>query len=61
MSKTNLTRREVIKRAAYVAPVIVTLPALPSLAAAGSGDKEKDKDKKDKKLSLTFGSLYNDD
>jgi hypothetical protein len=30
------TRREVLKKAIFVAPVILTLPALPSFASAGS-------------------------
>jgi hypothetical protein len=54
MSEKQQTRREFIKKVAYVAPAILTLPALPSIASAGSGyeykDKYKDKDKdKDKK------------
>jgi hypothetical protein len=32
----QVTRREVIKKAAFVAPVILTLPAGASLASAGS-------------------------
>jgi hypothetical protein len=31
------TRREVIKRAAYVAPAILTLAAFPAFAQGGSG------------------------
>jgi hypothetical protein len=30
------TRREVLKKAIFVAPVVLTLPALPSFASAGS-------------------------
>ena len=37
MSKKHPTRREVIKRAVYVAPAIVSLAAMPSFAMAGSG------------------------
>jgi hypothetical protein len=33
----KITRREVIKRAAYVAPAILTLAAAPSFAKGGSG------------------------
>jgi hypothetical protein len=51
-SDTDITRREVLTRAAYMAPAIVTAPVLLSFASAGSGhpdDKDKDKDKnKDK-------------
>jgi hypothetical protein len=46
------TRREIIKKAAYVAPAIVTLTASPAFAQRGSwkpprGD-DRDKDDKDK-------------
>lgn len=37
MEKT--TRREVIKKAAFVAPLILTLPAGASFAQAGSNDQ----------------------
>ena len=32
------SRREFIKKIAYVAPVILTLPAIPALASVGSTD-----------------------
>ena len=35
----KITRREVIKKAAYVTPIILTLAAKPSIARAGSGLK----------------------
>lgn len=38
MSEERLTRREVLKKAAYVTPVILTLKANFSFASAGSGD-----------------------
>ena len=34
---TKITRREMIKRALYVAPVILTLTAVPAFAKNGSG------------------------
>jgi len=46
--ETQTSRREVIKKAAYMTPVILTLAAVPSFAAKGSGWKE-DKEKKYKK------------
>ena len=60
MSDERVTRRELIKKAAYIAPLIVTMKASFSFASAGSGDYtdsgnpieyiDKDKhDKKDKK------------
>jgi hypothetical protein len=57
MSEQRLTRREIIKKAAYVAPIILTAKANFSFASAGSGDYAGsgnsidyiDKDKKDKK------------
>lgn len=30
-------RREVLRKAAYLAPLVMTLPVLPSFASAGSG------------------------
>jgi len=47
MADTDVTRREILTKAAYVTPAIVTLPVLLSFASAGSGDDgKKDKDKK---------------
>jgi hypothetical protein len=37
MSDIKIKRREFVKRAAYAAPVILTLKAMPAFAAAGSG------------------------
>jgi hypothetical protein len=33
----KITRREIIKKAAYIAPVILTLAAVPAFAKGGSG------------------------
>jgi hypothetical protein len=38
MADIDVTRREVLTRAAYMAPAIVTLPVLLSFASAGSGN-----------------------
>ncbi len=38
MKEKRLTRRELIKKAAYVTPAILTLAALPSFASVGSGE-----------------------
>ena len=32
----NSSRREFVKKAAYVAPIVLTLPAIPSFASSGS-------------------------
>ena len=37
------TRREVLQKAAFVAPVVLSLAAVPSFASVGSGNEEKDK------------------
>ena len=37
MAAIDVTRREVLTQAAYMAPAIVTLPVLLSFASAGSG------------------------
>lgn len=44
----SFSRREALRRLAYVAPVVLTLPAKPSFVSAGSGKDDKDKDKKPK-------------
>ncbi len=38
MSAHDTTRRELLKKAMYVPPAILTLAALPSFASAGSGN-----------------------
>lgn len=45
MSGQQSGRREVMKKALYVTPFILTLPAVPDFAAAGSGGKEAEKPK----------------
>ena len=37
------TRREVIKKAAYIPPIILTLPAMLSFSSAGSSEHNPDK------------------
>lgn len=39
--KTSDTRREFVKRAAYIAPAILTLAAAPAYAKSGSDKKPK--------------------
>jgi hypothetical protein len=41
MPESTQTRRSFVKRAAYVAPVILTLAAAPQFAKAGSGGKRQ--------------------
>ena len=36
-TKTDTRRRDFLKKAAYVAPAILTLSAIPSIAQSGSG------------------------
>lgn len=46
MSSCNAPRRDFVKRAAYLAPAILTLVAAPEFAKAGSvkgGGKDKDR------------------
>ena len=40
MSEAQPTRREVLRRAVYVTPLIITLPVLPSFASEGSGNHQ---------------------
>jgi hypothetical protein len=39
MEEKRITRREIIKKAAYITPVILTLTAMPSFANNGSGSQ----------------------
>lgn len=39
--KINDGRRSFVKKAAYIAPVIVTMTAIPSFASAGSGQRRR--------------------
>jgi hypothetical protein len=48
MSETPPTRREVLCKAVYVTPAILTLPVLLSFASAGSGAGDADEQAKDK-------------
>jgi hypothetical protein len=41
MSEERINRRDVIKKAAYLAPVILTFLAAPSFASRGSGSNER--------------------
>ena len=43
MKKAQIARREFIKKAAYVAPVILTLAAAPAYAKSGSDKQPKPK------------------
>jgi hypothetical protein len=43
--KVRASRRQFVKRAAYVPPAILTLAVVPSYAKAGSGKEEKVKEK----------------
>ena len=45
MANEQASRREVLKKAAYVTPVILNLQAIPSFASNGSVLEEKDKEK----------------
>jgi hypothetical protein len=45
MKKVQASRREFVKKAAYVPPAILTLAVAPSYAKAGSEKEEKVKEK----------------
>jgi len=53
MFEESITRREIIKKAAYITPVILTFLAAPSFASGGSGRDERDErdegDERDKR------------
>jgi hypothetical protein len=47
MSEERITRRNVIKKAAYITPVILTFLAAPSFASGGSGsDGREERDER---------------
>jgi len=48
LRQAETTRRAVLKKAVYVTPLLLTLPALPSFAATGSTAPKARKEKKDK-------------
>ena len=65
MSGERITRREIIKKAAYAAPIIVTIRANFSFASAGSGDyyigtTEKDKKNQDNKEKKDYKNSFLD-
>jgi len=39
--KSQISRRAFLKRTAYVAPIVLSLPVVPTIAAAGSGRQEQ--------------------
>lgn len=43
MADADMARRDVLTKAAYMTPAIVTLPVLLSFASAGSGNNGQDK------------------
>ena len=45
MFEERITRRDVLKKAAYVTPVVLTFLAAPSFASGGSGRDERDERK----------------
>ena len=50
MSGERISRREIIKKAAYIAPIVLTLSANFSFASVGSGDsRNMNKEKWSKK------------
>ena len=65
MSEELITRRDIIKKAAYIAPLIFTIPATFSFASAGSGDyyvgtKEKDNQDQDNKEKKDYRNSFLD-
>ena len=65
MSEELITRRDIIKKAAYVAPFIFSIPATFSFASAGSGDyyvgtKDKDNKNQDNKEKKDYKNSFLD-
>ena len=54
------SRREILRKTAYVVPTVLTLAAKPSFASSGSGQCERNEDEwekrgRDKKSMVTLG------
>jgi hypothetical protein len=64
MADADMTRHEVLAKAAYVAPAILTLPVLLSFASAGSGHPgdhvEPDQDEDDEQDHDTWSHARGD-
>jgi hypothetical protein len=65
MSEELITRRYIIKKSTYIAPIIFTIPATFSFASAGSGDyyvgtKEKDNQDQDNKEKKDYKNSFLD-
>jgi hypothetical protein len=45
MTKQQTSKRNLLKKAAYIAPAILTFKAVPSFGSSGSARAEKDKQK----------------
>ena len=54
----QITRRDAIKRVVYIAPVILTLTAIPAFATNGSGDLGSYYDDEKKKEKQDLGNHY---
>jgi hypothetical protein len=62
MSDERITRRDAIKRAAYMTPVILTFLAAPAFASGGSGrDERQDEAKYDAKYDGGYKGKYDGD
>jgi hypothetical protein len=59
-TSAGTTRREVLTKAVFVAPAVLTLSAVPSFASAGSSSHEhggEQKETKDKKKKSKYGNF----
>ena len=56
--ETQASRRDVLKTAVYVTPVILTLAAVPAFAAKGSGWKEDKQEWKAEKKEAQAAKKY---
>jgi len=56
MTDEQISKRELLKKAAYVAPVMLTLKVAPTFAASGSGLAEKNNAKNKEKGNNGVGN-----
>ena len=56
MTADQITKRELLKKAAYIAPAILTLKAVTSFASSGSGQAELDRKNEKRKGNNGVGN-----
>jgi len=56
MTDEQISKRDLLKKAAYIAPMILTLTVAPAFSSSGSGVAEKDNEKGNQKGNNGVGN-----